>query len=396
MKTKLALITAITAVMALSAYSCGKVESTEKKVDIDISRSDSSTRESETEPASETTSAKSQDSDRSSAKDNLRSKGIGIEFKGEMKDDTTGKLRLALTATKVDVIEYAVDYYKAYFESDDEIHAIVNKNSGTTTCISKSGDTLSVKVHKYVEGEEEDTLKLFSGTVMKEETIGLDGSLISSNETAVQQTSAQTTQPATSASTGSAGNNNNNNNNNNNKNTAPETPVQQTTEAPTEAPTEEVTEAPTEEVTEAPTEIPTEPPTEAPAPTEQPNWTFSLNDLNTNPADMFNIIGQGQADTAPGCLANGADSVVHSYDGLRIECYSLNGSETVYGITITDSRWEILGNVKVGSTRAEIESVYSEGEEENGKYVCKMGNSVLTFSFAGDAVSSIDFYMPVN
>lgn len=69
---------------------------------------------------------------------------------------------------------YALAYYKEYFKSDDEIHAIVNFNYKTTTQISVLGDILDVSVHEYVDGEEHDAKLLFGGRLLKEYFVNKD------------------------------------------------------------------------------------------------------------------------------------------------------------------------------------------------------------------------------
>ena len=53
-------------------------------------------------------------------------------------------------------------------ESDKEIHAIVNFNYNTTTKLSVVGDSIDVTVYEYVDKEEHDAKKLFSGMLLKE------------------------------------------------------------------------------------------------------------------------------------------------------------------------------------------------------------------------------------
>ena len=70
--------------------------------------------------------------------------------------------------------EYALSYYQKYFTDDKEIHGIVNFNSNTTTKISVLGDMLDVTVYEYVDGEEHDADKLFSGMLLKQYFVYLD------------------------------------------------------------------------------------------------------------------------------------------------------------------------------------------------------------------------------
>ena len=71
-------------------------------------------------------------------------------------NDVTGNWRIASIAENIEMQDYALDYYKEYFKSDDEIHAIVNFNYKTTTKISVMGNLLDVSVYEYVDKEEHD------------------------------------------------------------------------------------------------------------------------------------------------------------------------------------------------------------------------------------------------
>ena len=85
-----------------------------------------------------------------------------------VRNDVTGNWRIATIAENIEMQDYALDYYKEYFKSDDEIHAIVNFNYKTTTKISVMGNLLDVSVYEYVDKEEHDAKLLFSGKLLKE------------------------------------------------------------------------------------------------------------------------------------------------------------------------------------------------------------------------------------
>lgn len=89
-------------------------------------------------------------------------------------NDVTGNWRVATIAENIEMQDYALDYYKEYFESDDEIHAIVNFNYKTTTKISVIGNLLDVSVYEYVDKEEHDAKLLFSGMLLKEYHVNID------------------------------------------------------------------------------------------------------------------------------------------------------------------------------------------------------------------------------
>ncbi|MCI9615613.1 MAG: hypothetical protein HFG93_10715 [Dorea sp.] len=91
-----------------------------------------------------------------------------------VRNDTTGKWKLVKIADNINIEKYALSYYDKYFESDDEIHAIVNFNYNTTTKLSVFGDKLDVEVHEYVDKEEHDANILYSGMVYENFQIYLD------------------------------------------------------------------------------------------------------------------------------------------------------------------------------------------------------------------------------
>jgi len=89
--------------------------------------------------------------------------GEKVEFVGPMENDESGNIRLATTASAIPTGDYGFAYYKAYFKSDDEVHAVVNTNLGTTTSIRCKDGVLLIDTYAYVEGEEKDAALLFTG-----------------------------------------------------------------------------------------------------------------------------------------------------------------------------------------------------------------------------------------
>lgn len=92
----------------------------------------------------------------------------------DVRNDVTGNWRVAVISENIELQDYALDYYKKYFESDNEIHAIVNFNFNTTTKISVIGNVLDVSVYEYVDKEEHDAKMLFSGMLLKEYEVNKD------------------------------------------------------------------------------------------------------------------------------------------------------------------------------------------------------------------------------
>ena len=102
-------------------------------------------------------------------------KKISTSKPTKVRNDTTGNWKLSKITTTDDILEYAKSYYDNNFTSDDEIHAIVNFTLNTTTCVSTLFDNIiSVTIHEYVDKEEHDANKLFSGMVLGDYWIYLD------------------------------------------------------------------------------------------------------------------------------------------------------------------------------------------------------------------------------
>ncbi len=86
-----------------------------------------------------------------------------------VRNDVTGNWRYSgFSESGIDISEYALSYYNEYFESDDEIHAVINFANKTTTRISCSGGMLFVTVLEYVDGEEHNAKLMFSGEVLQD------------------------------------------------------------------------------------------------------------------------------------------------------------------------------------------------------------------------------------
>ena len=106
--------------------------------------------------------------------DNSTSKDDISFVVSNVRNDVTGNWRIATIAENIEMQDYALDYYKEYFKSDDEIHAIVNFNYKITTKISVMGNLLDVSVYEYVDKEEHDAKLLFSGMLLKEYHVNKD------------------------------------------------------------------------------------------------------------------------------------------------------------------------------------------------------------------------------
>lgn len=92
----------------------------------------------------------------------------------KVRNDSTGNWRYATIAENIDIQDYALDYYKKYFESDDEVHFILNYNYNTTTRINKLANLLVVTVHERVDKEQNDAKTLCSGMMLKEYHVNME------------------------------------------------------------------------------------------------------------------------------------------------------------------------------------------------------------------------------
>lgn len=95
-------------------------------------------------------------------------------FVSSVPNDVTGKWRLATVSTAYPISSYALNYYKKYFKSNDEIHGIINKDLGQTYSLSIVGGQLYVATHQYIDGEENDASLLFGGDVISQIYIDLN------------------------------------------------------------------------------------------------------------------------------------------------------------------------------------------------------------------------------
>lgn len=77
--------------------------------------------------------------------------------------DKTGKWRLSLYTSSVNPDQFIINYYKSFFNSDDEVHWIINFGTNTTTCVRYSQGLLSFEIHERVPNEELDASTLGSG-----------------------------------------------------------------------------------------------------------------------------------------------------------------------------------------------------------------------------------------
>lgn len=152
----------------------------------------------------------------------------------------------------------------------------------------------------------------------------------------------------------------------------------------------------------APTEAPpadtqppeTEPPTEAP--TQSEPVKFKMEDLLSDASGIIANLGTpSYSGGGAACLTNGHDDKIYQYDGLEIQCYIDGDVEYIFQINITGGDYQTDKGIKVGSTRAEVESAYGTGTESGNMIVYSSGNNEMDIQYNGDTVASIFFYTPV-
>ena len=80
-----------------------------------------------------------------------------------VRNDTTGKWRVSECLTDQQPSEWAKTYYDAYFESDDEVHFVINFTLNTSNSLKVLSGELFVDTFEYVKGEEHDANTLGSG-----------------------------------------------------------------------------------------------------------------------------------------------------------------------------------------------------------------------------------------
>ena len=110
-------------------------------------------------------------SPKQAAQDELKSNISLTWLTSSVKNDSTGKWRIAECLTDQQPCEWAKQYYEAFFESDDEIHAVINFTLNTTNRITVAGDQINIDIMDYVQGEEHDADLLFSGNFIETQTV---------------------------------------------------------------------------------------------------------------------------------------------------------------------------------------------------------------------------------
>lgn len=125
---------------------------------------------SETEPETETKPAEAEPDARAALDDVLG----GTTFYENVRNDVTGRWRELVFYSSENIVDHAVEYYNAYFSSDDEVHIAVNLGLKTTSVMNVSGGVMYVDVHEYIDKEEHDAKVLGGGDLLKSYTVNLE------------------------------------------------------------------------------------------------------------------------------------------------------------------------------------------------------------------------------
>lgn len=123
---------------------------------------------SETQPSSPTAEVSVETSETNQDPRDLLKEKYGFGDIETIDDDVTGNWRLIRYSSSAPVDEFVFDYYKNFFESDDEIHILINDQLNTTTTLRCTLDNylLTYEVHEHVEGEEKSAKSLGDGPIL--------------------------------------------------------------------------------------------------------------------------------------------------------------------------------------------------------------------------------------
>lgn len=182
MKKKLLTI-ALALTMVLSFTACGGSEEPKNE---ETKIEETNTQESD-DSSDETTEGLSDEDETSTGEESNAFSPIGdslaIDFDlndpTEFPKDTTGRWYEVLFAeSDVEFQYYALNYYREYFHSNDEVHVVYNFSTKKVNCITYLADSLSVRVLDYVKGEEHDASTACGGTLLAEYFVSINDGTI--------------------------------------------------------------------------------------------------------------------------------------------------------------------------------------------------------------------------
>ena len=246
--------------------------------------------------------------------------------------------------------------------------------SGTETVTTDSSEETSTEATTSAENSEvatttTETTAVTNTTVQAETT---------APETTVETTTEDTTENNTPAPDDNSDNDDDNNNNNDDDNNNNNDNNDYTSPAVTLAPDNP------------------EPATATRPADNTFEFKFTVDNLLNDASGLLAMLDTPTfAGEAPGCTSNGNDVKIYQYDGLEIQCYIDGATEYIFSIEITGDKYITDHDIKVGCTRAEVESAYGTGETSGNMTVYYTGNNEMDIEYDGDTVKSIFFYAPV-
>lgn len=95
-------------------------------------------------------------------------------FYKDVRNDVTGRWRVLVFYSSENIVDHALEYYNAYFSSDDEVHIAVNLGLNTTSSMTVGNGFMYIDVHEYIDGEEHDAKVLGSGQLLKSYMVNLE------------------------------------------------------------------------------------------------------------------------------------------------------------------------------------------------------------------------------
>lgn len=127
-----------------------------------------------TEDTASSEEATQEKDEKQELKDKLK-KEYGVIQLAPPENDKTGNLRVAGYTAAVAPQDIAAEYYKAYFESDSEIHCLWSNAYNTISRIALlDANTLDVTVHEYRDKEEHYADQILGGQVYEQYWVHLD------------------------------------------------------------------------------------------------------------------------------------------------------------------------------------------------------------------------------
>lgn len=91
---------------------------------------------------------------------------LDVVFSSTFRNDVTGNWRKALVSTGAEIQDYAVAYYREYFNDSEEVHVVYNFGLNTVNSMTIHGNILSINITDYVDGEEHDAKLACGGTFL--------------------------------------------------------------------------------------------------------------------------------------------------------------------------------------------------------------------------------------